>query len=148
MRYLKNFNESYIVDTDELQEFCEWNLATLLDNGYKVDVEYDEWDDDNDNFYISIESNKFGSFFSWDDLKDYVIPFMMLLKDEDDIDWDGYDIKFMYRRMSNWQSHGEESSASYGDYGYGQSGFFKLQDLEDLHVEKIYSVVIKVKSRI
>ena len=132
MRYLKNFNESYIIsNTDQLQEFCEWNLATLLDNGYKFQVEYDEWNDDNDGFYIDIESDKFGTFFSWDDVKDYVIPFMMILKDKYDIDWDGYDIKLVLgMHTQNIELY---------------SRFFKLEDLEDLKVDKVNSLVIKVK---
>ena len=137
MRYLKHFNESYVT-TNELKEFCEWNLATLLDNGYKFQVEYDGWDDDNDNFYIDIDSNKFGTFFSWDDVKDYVIPFMFVLKEKYDLDWGGYDIKLVLGIINNArQTHEIEL----------YSRFFKLEDLEDLKADKINSLVIKVSDK-
>lgn len=100
MRYLKKFvliKES----VDNLQEFCEMNLATLLDNGYSVNIMTESYMDFNCIVIDNIEGNNFHlRGFEWDDVKDYVIPFISVLQDSYDVTtWGGVNnnlVKFIY----------------------------------------------------
>lgn len=76
MKYIKLF-EDFGVD-DKLQDFCDNYLAYLIDYGFKVSLNYNE---------ISILQPDDGmglldKTFSWDSVKDYVIPFIEVLYDE------------------------------------------------------------------
>ena len=77
MRYLRRFNESI---TDDLRSFCNDNLAYLIDEGFKVKVDRTE------NNQVKIEIHKFyfpnWTKFTWDDVKDDVIPFLDILRDK------------------------------------------------------------------
>ena len=79
---VKRFNEDNNTEVD-LKDFCETNLAYLLDdNNFELSV--DGFDSDSsidgylqvDNSQIRLE-NDLG--FKWDDIKDYFIPFLMQL---------------------------------------------------------------------
>jgi hypothetical protein len=65
--------------TDDLEIFCEENLAYLLDEGFKVKVrkEYKE---------VKIEIHKFyfpnWTKFTWNDVKDDLIPFLEVLREK------------------------------------------------------------------
>jgi hypothetical protein len=85
MRYLKRFNEaksrSYYFsakpeegELDELKDFCETNLAYLIDEDFVVEVSNDYT---HKNFHISIlkEGSKYKGF-TWEEVKDYFIPFL------------------------------------------------------------------------
>ena len=71
MRYLKPFNENTDNFKEELQEFCELNLAYLLDDG-RLLVE-----DSRDNLVI-VQLN-FGRNKDWNEIKDHIIPFFIRL---------------------------------------------------------------------
>lgn len=77
MRYLRKFNESI---NDDLQSFCNDNLAYLIDEGFRVKVDRTE------NNQVKIEIHKFyfpnWTKFTWDDVKDDVIPFLDILRDK------------------------------------------------------------------
>lgn len=77
MRYLRKFNES---TNDDLQSFCEDNLAYLIDEGFKVKVEESYFK----RAKITIHKFSFPIWtkFTWDDVKDDVIPFLEILKDK------------------------------------------------------------------
>ena len=85
MRYLKSFNESKMRkygfmakpeegELDELKDFCETNLAYLVDEDFVVEVSNDYT---HKNFHISIlkEGSKYKGF-TWEEVKDYFIPFL------------------------------------------------------------------------
>lgn len=85
MIYLKSFNESksrkfgFMAkpeegELDELKDFCETNLAYLVDEDFVVEVSNDYT---HKNFHISIlkEGSKYKGF-TWDEIKDYFIPFL------------------------------------------------------------------------
>lgn len=83
MIYLKSFNES--VDYNELKEFCEMNLAYLLDQGFDVLVTLLN----TNNYSVEIrKSNIDDIWFNWNDVKDYIIPFLIRLKSEYEIKGD------------------------------------------------------------
>lgn len=89
MRYIKRYNEdnSASLDEQELQEFCELNLAFLVDEGLKVIV------DDlpvNDFGYRVVLSFRAIGGMRWNEIKDHMIPFLIRLKREYDLkifDW-------------------------------------------------------------
>jgi hypothetical protein len=77
MRYIKKFNES--VDQNELKEFCEMNLAYLLDEGYEIFVTLLN----TGNYSVNIRKTDLDNyFFEWDEVKDYIIPFIVRLRNE------------------------------------------------------------------
>jgi hypothetical protein len=76
MKHIKPFNEditSFNFEED-LQDFCEMNLAYLLDEGTKVSV----GETQNGN-YVKI---KFDKMKSWDEIKDHIIPFVTRLNNK------------------------------------------------------------------
>lgn len=81
MKHLKMFKESLNDgESEELLDFCETNLAYLMDDGFEISC------DDNQyiNLYLPGESNRFryGTAkdpFDWNDIKDHFIPFIQLL---------------------------------------------------------------------
>lgn len=91
MNYIKRFNESLSYQ-EELQEFCESNLAYLLDEGMKVSIhKRKEQLLPLDRFVVSQRLSVVLSFgkgnrntggMRWDDIKDYIIPFLIRLKKE------------------------------------------------------------------
>jgi len=89
MKYIKKFNES--IDVDDLREFCESNLAYLLDDYLlrinpltlnsgaeaqmlQIRTSFPRYNSDTNTF-----SHPIGHFF-WNDIKDYIIPFLKRLK--------------------------------------------------------------------
>jgi hypothetical protein len=90
MRYLKRIFENDLynqVDSDELKDFCETYLAYLLDDtSFKIEViESPKWDS-----YIiwlgkTLVDRRIQAF-SWNDIKDYYIPFVTMLSREYDLE--------------------------------------------------------------
>jgi hypothetical protein len=85
MKHLKRFNEDMDnyqqVFKEELQDFCEINLAYLLDDAAQLEVtdtrNWDEWSRSLENdCKITIEINP-GK--RWDEIKDQMIPFLTRL---------------------------------------------------------------------
>ena len=85
MKYLKTYNEAksrkfgFMAkpeegELDELKDFCETNLAYLVDEDFVVEVSNDYT---HKNFHISIlkEGSKYKGF-TWEEVKDYFIPFL------------------------------------------------------------------------
>ena len=66
MKYLKPFNENN--NEDDLRDFCETNLAYLLDEGGKVEVHTFE---SNTLLQINITNS------TWSNIKDHMIPFLL-----------------------------------------------------------------------
>jgi hypothetical protein len=96
MKHIKPFNEAITWDPtefkQELTEFCEMNLAYLLDdiaNLYVTNV--NDWDE----YSTSVEDfHKIVLSFSrnpkqWDEIKDHIIPFLTRLNRE-------YEVKSLY----------------------------------------------------
>jgi hypothetical protein len=86
MKYLKRFNESKVIDTSshelfisKLEDFCQENLAYLLDEGYYFNIS-----DNGD--YSKIRFTNRGKNIIWSDIKDDFSPFLELLREKYDID--------------------------------------------------------------
>ena len=84
MKHLKRFNESTSgLNKEEVQDFCETNLAYLMDEGYDI---YLKEDRDRSLLFaltipsdISTEEDYDAGEFKWDDIKDHFIPFLTRL---------------------------------------------------------------------
>jgi hypothetical protein len=76
MKHLKSFNEDITSFNfeEELKDFCETNLAYLLDEGTEVLV----GETQNGN----IVKIKFDKMKSWDEIKDHIIPFATRLNNK------------------------------------------------------------------
>jgi hypothetical protein len=92
MKYLKKifeaeYSNKIVVDREELKEFCEMNLAYLLDDGdFRIDIEY--FDDMLGQDIIVIKlfkmvelspGERMTTDYEWGEVKDYVIPFIVRL---------------------------------------------------------------------
>lgn len=87
--HIKQFNESL---SNNLLEFCKYNLAFLLDDGFEIDLYT----------YNGIEISKDHGFY-WDEIKDEFIPFFEMLNEK------YYLVKF--------NRGGEDSVISFDDGG-------------------------------
>jgi hypothetical protein len=90
MKYLKRYNESVEGSVEvELRDFCETNLAYLIDEGFELSV--GRIRPKNLNFFnISIlRANSDLSYFKWNSIKDHIIPFLTHLSKR-------YEIKGLY----------------------------------------------------
>jgi hypothetical protein len=74
MIHLRKFNEGH---KEELEEFCELNLAYLVDKDFNIFI-----DDFTARLEISITMGKLidKNLFYWNRVKDYIIPFLIRLK--------------------------------------------------------------------
>jgi hypothetical protein len=94
MKHLRRFNES--INRDELLDFVENCLASLLDDGFHVFIPRILSDDDSVAIWLSI-SNQVVSlrntgtipytkdYFTWNEIKDHYIPLLNLLSNRYDI---------------------------------------------------------------
>lgn len=113
MRYLKPFNEATDNFKEELKDFCETNLAYLLDDG-RLLVE-----DSRDNLVrvqISFDRDK-----DWNEIKDHIIPFLIRLTNKYEVvekNTENVDVYIFTRKNSG-----------------GLKTEFKITDLIDDNVE-------------
>ena len=95
MKYLKRIFES---TTEELQDFCETNLAYLLDDGdFDVLVRDDVYGKkfNGIQYMIHIKKSKLGERFKWIDVKEHIIPLLHVLNREYRINRDKIDLHFV-----------------------------------------------------
>ena len=126
MRYLKMFKESN--NFDKLKFFTEENLAYLLDNKeYKI-----VFRNADTNCYISLtKSNKFGQIrINWNDVKDYLIPFIEVLKDE-------------YKIINFIPWKGSTGNIAFVVDKNDLSKYYHIEDLENFKLE-FYQMIIKL----
>jgi hypothetical protein len=84
MKHLRKFNES--IDENELRDFCEINLAYLLDDGFEIMISGNNFSGDSfKSIKItnprSLDDRQDGTvnYFKWNDIKDHFIPFFTRL---------------------------------------------------------------------
>jgi hypothetical protein len=81
MKHLKSFNEDITSFSfeDELQDFCETNLAYLLDEGGEIEINYTVGVNMEIVYIIRI---RFDEAKSWTEIKDHMIPFATRLNNK------------------------------------------------------------------
>jgi hypothetical protein len=127
MIYLKKFNESQGDFKEQLKDFCETHLAYLLDNGFIVDI--NEFDD-LEGYEIAIKQDEVTApggykrqpLFTWDDVKDYIGPFILYLD----------------REYKLFKADEKSGKVDIGDIGIVQSELDSL--FEPFNVEEIIKV--------
>ena len=98
MKHLKMFNESLNdYEVVELKDFCETSLAYLMDEGFDISC------DDNQYLHLSLPGKsptEYGTAkdeFYWNDIKDHFIPFLQLLSRR-------YELK-NFHWFDSWRNH-------------------------------------------
>jgi hypothetical protein len=76
MKHLRRFNESL---KEELQDFCETNLAYLIDEGFRIYVSKFEGDDFHQIMIGVISNNGYSNNRLWLDMKNHILPFLHFL---------------------------------------------------------------------
>ena len=86
MRYIKKYNESNSEGLTEevIKDFCEINLAYLMDDGLKVLVSPDYFDLKVIDYKVTLSFRLFANK-RWGQIKDQVIPFLTHLRNEYDL---------------------------------------------------------------
>lgn len=90
MRYLKRYNESLRVPSsfrEEIQEFCEDCFTYLMDEGFRIETNLYHLDPVSVSFVFikRFEGEVEPILFTWNEVKDYYIPFLQLLKNKYDV---------------------------------------------------------------
>ena len=93
MRYIKKYNESNSEGLTEevIKDFCEMNLAYLMDDGLRVLVSPDYFDLKVIDYKVTLSFRLFANK-RWGQIKDQVIPFLTHLRN-------GYELVTMDRRL-------------------------------------------------
>ena len=92
MKYIKSYNESNSegLTEDQVQNFCEMNLAYLMDDGLRILVSPDYFDLKVIDYKVTLSFRLLDK--RWGQIKDQVIPFLTHLRN-------GYDLVTMDRRL-------------------------------------------------
>ena len=92
MKYIKSYNESNSegLTEDQVKDFCEINLADLMDEGLRVLVSPDYFDLKVIDYKVTLSFRLLDK--RWGQIKDQVIPFLTHLRN-------GYDLVTMDRRL-------------------------------------------------
>lgn len=117
MKYLKSIFEVGI-DKDELIDFCDMNLAYLLDNGdFKIDIEY--FDDLIGQDLVVIKlvkmtdlspGERMSTMYEWQEVKDYVVPFIVQLNKSYKLNttWNDTNGSITIRQQQEWRNFSYE----------------------------------------
>lgn len=123
MKHLRRFFEAEYsskvgVDRDELREFCEMNLAYLLDNGdFRLDIEY--FDDLIGQDLVVIKlvkmvelspGERMTTMYQWQEVKDYVVPFIVQLNKNYKLNttWNDTKGSITIRQQQEWRNFSYE----------------------------------------
>ena len=82
MKFLRKFNEN-LEDRLEIKDYCEMNLAYLIDEGFFIDVHSHSGGYYNITLRRSLTTTQHGvhtTYFKWDDIKDHYIPFILRIQ--------------------------------------------------------------------
>ena len=95
MKHLKKFNEDTNNFEEELLDFCETNLAYILDEGAQVKSIKNRWEITNHKVEVEIDfTNTNDGSLLWDGIKDIIIPFLIRLNNNYNV---GDDVLIFYK---------------------------------------------------
>lgn len=148
MKHIKTFNEAITWNPEEfkqeLKEFCEDNLAYILDDSdlYVTNVsdwdEYSSWQEDLHKIRLSFNRTPK----QWDEIKDHIIPFLIRLNREYEVNSLYLDTTLRYNSKNkiedliNDKPHFDSTSSIYSICLY----------IEDYKQEKPKGFISKIKS--
>jgi hypothetical protein len=116
MKHLKPFNEN-IDNTEELQDLCDSYFAYLYDEGFEVNITTGLLDERCIKIHKPNSSGPTYKF-SWDDVKDYFIPFLQILLTKEDLYQPSYIIKtgILFNFIKPKHIHHAKANAPWYDY--------------------------------
>jgi len=85
MKFLRKFNEDNLEDRLEIKDYCEMNLAYLIDEGFFIDIHLSGGGYYNVILRKSLTRSQYGvhtSYFKWNDVKDHYIPFIERIRNK------------------------------------------------------------------
>jgi len=128
MKYLKRYNES--INEYDLKDYCETNLAYLMDEGLEVRIDPVSWGDYEGDVSVALylyQSNGHGR--PWSEIKDQIIPFLYRLNKVYEINSleDGSD-KFIVVQVAQGN--------------YSKELYLSYDELENLTQEKIVEKIV------
>ena len=156
MKHLRRFNEGLSSNEfDELKDFSESCLAYLLDEGFELELvdrygresNDPSYDEDSEYLWIDLygprddEGNN--SNFSWQEVKDYYIPFIQLLKNryklfDDEREYKGDQIYFKVQTGVRFDEH------SFMNYKIEEV----INDRIPLNEDNIFTLSVKIGGKI
>lgn len=159
MKHLRKFNEGLSSNEfNELKEFCENCFAYLLDEGFELELvdrygrepNDPSFDEDTEYFWIDLygpfitRPDEYGAVpndrsYSWDQIKDYYIPFLKLINSR-------YVLVDHERSYKGDVVYFKLQEGADVDVAFKE---FKLDDVIDdkITLDSIFSVSIKVSSK-
>ena len=156
MKHLRRYNEGLSFNEyDDLKEFCENCLAYLLDEGFELELvdrygrepNDPSYDEDTEYFWVDLYgpsiTDEYGAVpnesYSWDQIKDYYIPFLKLMNVR-------YVLVDHERSYKGDMVYFKILEGADVDVAFKE---FKLDDVIDdkITLDSIFSVSIKVSSK-
>ena len=126
MKHIRKFKESLNINITELQNFCNDNLAYLIDDGFKVKCTSHRTFKES-GYYSRVGINKPYNIYNWYDVRDDIIPFISTLSKEYNI------LPYVYFYISTEAGHRDK--------------MIKLDDIVNDRLEN-YEIVSSITFRI
>jgi len=139
----KRFNES--VNEYDLKDYCETNLAYLMDDGLKVEPDFYICSEYNELDELSVLLSWGGHRRKWFEIKDHIIPFLHRLRNEyeldevyfgNDPDTAEYRNKFFRFSVQDWDK------PTINGIGYSKEIHLSYDELETLPDETLITKII------
>jgi hypothetical protein len=139
----KRFNES--VNEYDLKDYCETNLAYLMDDGLKVEPDFYNGSEYNELDELSVLLSWGGHRRKWSEIKDHIIPFLHRLRNEyeldevyfgNDPDTAEYRNKFFRFSVKDWHK------PTVNGIGYNKETHLSYDELETLPDETFINKII------
>jgi hypothetical protein len=139
----KRFNES--VNEYDLKDYCETNLAYLMDDGLKVEPDFYNGSEYNELDELSVLLSWGGHRRKWSEIKDHIIPFLHRLRNEyeldevyfgNDPDTAEYRNKFFRFSVKDWDK------PTVNGIGYNKETHLSYDELETLPDETFINKII------
>jgi len=137
MKYIKRFNEDITSFNfeEELQDFCEINLAYLLDEGTKIQiVEQPGGHQDLHQIRILLNEPK-----RWNEIKDHIIPFLTRLDNKYEINNQPFRDTLSSRNSGLSQLEDIRLYLSFEDDVYRHNGSYMTGKVKNLIADNIGS---------
>jgi hypothetical protein len=142
MIYLKDFNESFRAPSsfrEEIQEFCENYLAYLIDDDFSIETNLYHLDPVSVSFVLirRFTGEDEPIIFSWNDVKDYYIPFIQMLQRE-------YNVINSSKAPSNITNSEVQVVIRTSEHGPSDSVYYTLYEVSEDKINP-YDKIVYIK---
>jgi hypothetical protein len=159
MKHLRRFNESLqLKELEDLMDFAENCLAYLLDEGFQLELvdrygrgpNDPSFDQDTEYYWVDIYGPTNGEDnrnFSWEEVKDYYIPFIQLLKNryklfDDEREYKGDQIYFKVQLGRRFDEH------TFMNYKIEEVINDKINIPKNFGDDNIFSISVKIGDKV